>query len=105
MVLFACCFVFFFADEALVARPSRRARLVLYVATKIIVIAALLIAVFFLGAPGFLLLLLPVMVALFAWFGLYSHWLYGLTRTPWAGALLNAAVFAWVIAATFALVA
>lgn len=105
VILFVCCFVFFFADEALVARPSRRARWVLYAVTKIIVIAALLIAVFFLGAPGFLLLLLPVMVILFVWFGLYSHWLYGLTRTPWAGALLNAAVFAWVIAATFALVA
>jgi dienelactone hydrolase len=103
-VLFACCFVFFWADETLVARHSRRARLALYAGTKIIVIAALLIAVFFLGAPGFLLLLLPVMVILFVWFGLYSHWLYGITRTPWAGVLLNAAVFAWVIAATFALV-
>lgn len=104
-VLFVCCFLFFWADEMMVARHSRRARLALYAITKVIVIVALLIAVFFLGAPGFLLLLLPVMVALFAWFGLYSHWLYGLTRTPWAGALLNAAVFAWVTAATFALVA
>jgi hypothetical protein len=42
---------------------------------------------------------------LFIWFGLYSHWLYGMTRTSWAGALLNAAVFAWVISSTFALVA
>ena len=105
VVLFACCLAFFWADEALVARHSRRARLGLYAATKIIVIVALLIAVFFLGAPGFLLLLLPVMVVLFIWFGLYSHWLYGLTRTPWAGALLNAAALAWVISSTFALVA
>jgi dienelactone hydrolase len=104
LVLFVCCFVFFWADEMLVARASRRARLGLYAATKIIVLVALMVAVFFLGAPGFLLLLLPVMVVLFLWFGLYSHWLYGLTRAPWAGALLNAAVFAWVISATFALV-
>jgi hypothetical protein len=105
VILFVCCFAFFWADEALVARPSRRARLVLYAITKIIVLVALMVAVFFLGAPGFLLLLLPVMVVLFIWFGLYSHWLYGITRAPWAGALLNAAVFAWVISATFALVA
>jgi dienelactone hydrolase len=105
VILFICCFAFFWADEAMVARPSRRARLGLYAITKVIVLVALMIAVFFLGAPGFLLLLLPVMVVLFIWFGLYSHWLYGMTRAPWAGALLNAAVFAWVISATFALVA
>lgn len=101
--LFVCCLAFFWADEALVARHSRHARLALYISTKIIVVAALLIAVLFLGAPAFLLLLLPVMAALFAWSGLYSHWLYGLTRTTWAGALLNATVFAWLFAATFAL--
>jgi dienelactone hydrolase len=103
-VLFICCFVFFLADEVVVARPSRSRRLALYALTKFIVLVSLLIAVAALGAPGFLLLLLPVMVILFAWHGLYSHWLFGLTGRPWAGALVNAAVFAWTISATFALV-
>lgn len=105
VLLFICCLAFFWADEAMVARKSRSARLALYIVTKIVVLVALVIAVFFMGAPGFLLLLLPVMLVLFIWFGLYSHWLYGMTRAPWAGAFLNAVVFAWVISATFALVA
>jgi len=104
VVLFVCCFVFFLADEIVVARPSRGRRLALYALTKLIVLVSLLIAVAALGAPGFLLLLLPVMVILFLWHGLYSHWLFGITGRPWAGALVNAAVFAWTISATFALV-
>lgn len=102
--LFLCCFVFFFADEWIVARPNRWARLGLYALTKLMVLVALMVAVFALGAPAFLLLLVPVMVGLFLWHGLYSHWLFGLTRSPLPAALLNAAVFAWVIASTFALV-
>jgi dienelactone hydrolase len=104
LVLFVCCFAFFLADEVVVARPSRGRRLALYALTKLIVLVSLLTAVAALGAPGFLLLLLPVMVLLFLWHGLYSHWLFGLTGRPWAGALVNAAVFAWTISATFALV-
>ncbi|MDW8351602.1 MAG: alpha/beta hydrolase [Anaerolineae bacterium] len=103
-VLFACCFVFFSADEWMVSRPSRRARAGLYALTKLIVIVSLVASVGVFGAPGFLLLLVPVIAVLFLWHGIYSHWLFGMTRRPWIAAALNAAVFAWVIAATFAIV-
>ncbi|BCX02203.1 MAG: hypothetical protein KatS3mg053_0141 [Candidatus Roseilinea sp.] len=103
-VLFVCCFVFFLADEWMVARSSRRARAGLYALTKLIVIVSLIASVGVFGAPGFLLLLIPVIAVLFLWHGLYSHWLFGLVRRPWVAAALNAAVFAWVIAATFAVV-
>lgn len=103
-VLFVCCFAFFLADEVVVARPSRRARAGLYAATKVIVIVSLIVSVGLLGAPGFLLLLIPVIAVLFVWHGVYSHWLFGLAHRPWIAAALNAAVFAWVIASTFAIV-
>lgn len=104
VVLFVCCFAFFLADEWMVARASRRARAGLYALTKLIVIVSLIASVGVFGAPGFLLLLIPVIAVLFLWHGVYSHWLFGLTRRPWIAAVLNAAVFAWVIAATFAVV-
>ena len=104
VVLFGCCLVFFLADEVVVARTSRRARAGLYALTKLIVLLSLVASVGVFGAPGFLLLLVPVMVVLFLWHGVYSHWLFGLARRPWIAAVVNAAVFAWVIAATFAMV-
>ncbi|MFN4294462.1 MAG: alpha/beta hydrolase family protein [Thermoflexales bacterium] len=103
-VLFACFFVFFLADEWMVARASRPARAGLYALTKLIVIVSLIASVGLFGAPGFLLLLVPVIAVLFLWHGLYSHWLFGMAGRPWIAAFLNAAVFAWVIAATFAVV-
>ncbi|MFC1465006.1 MAG: alpha/beta hydrolase [Candidatus Brachytrichaceae bacterium NZ_4S206] len=103
-VLFVCCFAFFLADEWMVARAARRARAGLYAVTKLIVIVGLIASVGVFGAPGFLLLLVPVIAVLFLWHGVYSHWLFGMARRPWIAAVLNAAVFAWVIAATFAVV-
>lgn len=103
-VLFICCFVFFLADEWMVARVRRVARAGLYALTKLIVIVSLIAAVGVFGAPGFLLLLVPVIAVLFLWHGVYSHWLFGAAGRPWIAAALNAAVFAWVIAATFAVV-
>jgi len=103
-VLFGCCLAFFLADEMMVARASRCARAGLYALTKLIVLISLVASVGVFGAPGFLLLLVPVMVVLFLWHGVYSHWLFGLARRPWIASVVNAAVFAWVIAATFAVV-
>ena len=103
-VLFLGCLAFFLADEAMVARTSLPARAGLYALTKLIVLVSLTVAVIALGAPGFILLLIPVMVILFAWHGLYAHWLFGLTGRPWPAAVINASVFAWLIAATFAVV-
>lgn len=104
VVLFVCCLAFFLADEFMVARLSRRTRAGLYALTKLVVVVSLIASVGLLGAPGFLLLLIPVMIVLFVWHGLYSHWLFGLARRPWVAAVLNAAVFAWAISATFAIV-
>ena len=104
VVLFGCCLAFFLADEMMVARASRRTRAGLYALTKLVVLVSLVASVGVLGAPGFLLLLVPVMVVLFLWHGVYSHWLFGLARRPWVAAVVNAAVFAWVISATFAVV-
>lgn len=103
-VVFVFAFAFFLADEALAARDGQGRRAALSALTKLLVVASLTAAVFALGAPGFLLLLVPVMAVLFVWHGVYAHWLFGLTRAPWVAAVVNAAVFAWVIAATFALV-
>jgi hypothetical protein len=88
----------------IVAGHSRAVRLLLYVVIKGIVLTSLIASIFVLSAPSFLGLLLPVFLVLFAWHGLYSHWLYGLTRTPWVAAVMNAVTFAWLIAATFPLV-
>lgn len=104
-VVFAFAFAFFLADEALAARDGPGRRAALYALSKLLVVASLTAAVFAFGAPGFLLLLVPVIAILFVWHSVYAHWLFGLTRAPWAAGVVNAAVFAWVIAATFALVA
>ncbi len=102
-VLWASCFLLFLGDELLTqGAPARR--LALWTATKLILLTGLVIAVLVLGAPAFLLLLIPVMVVLFVWHGVYAHRLYQLTHSPLPSALMNASLFAWVIAATFALV-
>ncbi|MFN3706194.1 MAG: alpha/beta hydrolase [Thermoflexales bacterium] len=103
-VLWVSCFLFFLGDE-LLTRGALARRLVLWAATKLVVLIGLALAVLWLGAPPFLLLLIPVMVVLFVWHGAYAHRLYQLTAGALHGALLNTSVFAWVIAATFALVA
>ena len=102
-VLWVCCFLLFLGDELLVRGAPRR-RLGLWAATKLILLVGLVLAVFFLGAPAFLMLLVPVMVILFVWHGAYAQRLYRLTTSPLPAAILNASLFAWVIAATFALV-
>lgn len=104
LVLFVFMLVYFWADETLIWRPSARARLGLYALSKTALLAGLVAAILWLGGPFFLLILLPVMLALFVWHGLYAHWLHRLTGRPWVAAALNAAVFAWMIAATFPVV-
>ncbi len=104
VVLFFEVLVYFWADEVLVWRTSAPARAGLYALTKVFLLASLVGAIFVLRAPFFLLLLIPVMLLLFVWHGLYSHWLFRLTGRAWPAAALNAVVFAWMIAATFAVV-
>ncbi len=103
-IMAACAFLYFLADEALVWRPSAKARAGLYALTKAILVIGLVLAILLLRAPFFLLLLAPILPALFLWHGVYAHWLARLTGQRWPAAALNAVVFGWVIAATFALV-
>ncbi|MGQ9814408.1 MAG: alpha/beta hydrolase [Candidatus Roseilinea sp.] len=104
LVLFVFMLVYFWADETLIWRPSARARLGLYALSRTVLLVSLVVAILLFGGPFFLLILLPVMLALFVWHGVYAHWLHRLTGRPWVAAVLNAAVFAWMIAATFPVV-
>ncbi len=104
LVLFVFMLLYFWADETLIWRPSARARLGLYALSKGTLLASLVAAILWFGGPFFLLILLPVMLVLFVWHGLYAHCLHRLTGRPWVAATLNAAVFAWMIAATFPVV-
>ncbi len=104
LVLFVFMLVYFWADETLIWRPSARARLGVYALSKVTLLASLVVGILWFGGPFFLLILLPVMLVLFVWHGLYAHCLHRLTGRPWVAATLNAAVFAWMIAATFPVV-
>jgi dienelactone hydrolase len=101
-ILFACCFVFFWADEHLALRVKQRG--VYVFVARALVIASLVLAVVKLSAPGFLLLIVPLLPVLFVWHALYALWLRRLTGQAWVSALVNAAAFAWMMAATFAVI-
>lgn len=104
LVLFVFMLVYFWADETLIFQTSTRARLGLYALSKLALLVSLVAAILMFGGPFFLLILLPVMLILFVWHGLYAHFLRRLIGQPWVAAALNAAVFAWMIAATFPVV-
>lgn len=104
VALFVFLLIYFLADERLIQRPSGRARLALYALSRLALIVGLVIGVFAFGGPFFLLILLPVMLVLFIWHGVYGFWLHRLGAPAWIAAALNAALFAWLIAATFPVV-
>jgi hypothetical protein len=101
-ILFVCCFGFFYADELLTLRVKHRAAVVLV--SRVLLITSLIAAVMVFGAPGFLLLIVPLLPVLFLWHGVYAHWLRRLTGQPWVSAVVNGAAFAWMMAVTFAVV-
>lgn len=90
------------ADEYLTRRMGPRGA---YAITKAALLLALALAIALDAQLFFLTLILPLFVIYFALFGLFSGWLYRLTGTPLPGALINAIIFAWSIAAVFPLVA
>ena len=49
----------------------------------------------------FLVITVPVMIAMFVVYGLISRWVFEKTNEPMVAAVANAAIFAWAIAATF----
>ena len=53
----------------------------------------------------FLLIIVPVIVLFFLFFGLISAWVYARTQHPWVAGLANAVAIAWAIGVTVPLVA
>ncbi len=91
--------LYFGADELLVRRTSASRRLGLAVLNRLIVVAALLASIPFLGAPGFLILLLPVLfiflVVLAGYAAIVSE-----RRNPYAAAVLVQAIPAAILVGT-----
>jgi hypothetical protein len=105
-VLFVAVFTAWFAaDEGLVRRRSRPGRAALMAANRMIVVGALLVAVLMLGAPGFLTLLVPLMVPLFALLAGAAMIVSGRTNSVLAPTLVQAVPLGLLVATTFPLVA
>lgn len=98
--MFAGTLVYFAADEWLVrgTQVPRGA----YALTKACFLLSLGMAVA-LNPPRlfFLVITVPVMIAMFVLYGLISRWVFEKTNEPMVAAVANAAIFAWAIAATF----
>ncbi|WP_425995219.1 dienelactone hydrolase family protein [Afipia sp. DC4300-2b1] len=94
---------YFMADEWLTRgyAASRGA----YPLTKLCFLLSLVIAILLNPQKLFFLAIIaPVILLLFLAFGLISWWSYRRTNHPFAGALANAAFFAWAIAVTFPMI-
>ncbi len=100
--LFVCCFVFFLAHEWLTLQVKQRGWHAF--AMGAFVVTGLFAAVIWLSAPGFLMLIVPLLPVLLLWQAVYALWLRRLTGAAWVAATVNGAMFAWMMAATFALV-
>lgn len=94
---------YFAADEWLTRGPG--APRGAYALTKLCFLLSLALAIE-LNLPRlfFLIIIVPVILAFFVVYGLFSTWAYRRTRHPLVGALANALAFAWAIAVTFPLV-
>ncbi|WP_296525289.1 alpha/beta fold hydrolase [Rhodoplanes sp.] len=102
LALFAGTLPYFLADEW-VARGPGAARGA-YAATKLLFLLSLAAAVALnLQKLFFLILIVPVILAFFVVYGLFSRWTFARTGHPWVGGLANALAFAWAIAVTFPL--
>lgn len=95
---------FFWADERMVARPSRTRRALFVVANRVILLVMLIVAVVAFGAPGVLTLWVPLLLVLLVPLGVCAHVVAGITRERWAPALLQAIPLAYVIASAFPIV-
>jgi hypothetical protein len=94
----------FLADEWLTRRlaPMRGA----YAFTKACFLFSLVLAIALdLGRLFFLVILVPAILLLFGFYGLYSEWIHRRTGHPLVAALAHALVFAWFIGMTFPVVA
>lgn len=105
LVVLLIAFTAYFGADALLTRDRRlAARLGLIAGSRLIAIAVILASVPLLGAPGFLLLLLPLMVILLLVLGWYGGILLGY-RDGWIAAVaVQALPLAALVATTFPLV-
>lgn len=85
-------------------RGSGRAELAAELAHKGLTLLSLTGAIFLLGAPFFLALLLPVLALLFIAFALLNRWTYQAGGNPLIGAMLSALATATIMASIFPLV-
>lgn len=93
---------FFLADEALTRLPGHPRGA--YAITKICFMLSLVLAIVIDQRLFFLTLIAPLFVAYFAVYGWFSGLIYRRTGTLLPGALANAVIFAWSVAAVFPLV-
>lgn len=95
--------IYFLADEWL-TRGEGSARGA-YAASKTAFIVSLAIAVALdFERLFFLLIIVPVIVLFFIFFGLISHWVYERTNHPWVAGVANAIAIAWAVGVVFPLV-
>ncbi len=94
----------FAADELLVRRRSRWGRAGLMALNRILVLATMLAAVTFLGAPVFLTLLLPLIAPLFLFLAIVAVVVAARTRSVFAPAAVQAVPLALLVATAFPLV-
>ncbi|RAI45913.1 alpha/beta hydrolase [Rhodoplanes roseus] len=75
-----------------------------YAATKLLFLMSLAAAVVLnLSKLFFLILIVPVILAFFVVYGLFSRWALARTGHPWVAGVANAVALAWAIAVTFPL--
>lgn len=96
--------LYFLADEWM-TRGEGGARGA-YFASKVAFIASLAIAVALdFERLFFLIIIVPLIVLFFLFFGLVSRWVYARTHHPWVAGLANGIAIAWAIGVVFPLVA
>lgn len=92
------------ADEIVIRRASRVGRALVLAYSRVVVIAGLLVAVFALDAPGFLTLLVPLMVPLFALLGFTSVIVAARTSSVLPPVAVQAVPLGLLVATTFPLI-
>lgn len=102
-IVFVAMLPYFFADEWLTRGPETPPWA--YAISKVIFLLALLLAVLLnLNSLFFLIIVAPLFVIYFVIYGMFSGRVYRRTGTFMIGALANAIIFAWIVAAVFPLV-
>ncbi len=103
LVMLSGFLIFFWAEEAMVHTLSRPRRWILVLIDRVLIVTALLAAIPLLGAPGFLLLLLPLMVLLLILLAAFASILARRQGAFLATVLVQAVPLALLSASTFPL--